>query len=1013
MGAEIMSFLLECNGKINPLGVNKDNVRLGFKIVDDCGDSLQVSKLQFQIASSEEKLKNNMAEIILEEDSKGWHSCRVPAHLLKDRCRYYWRVVDSGNIAYFETGISDWSADWICGWNDENENNQGKVQNFKRTFNIESSIEEARLYICGLGYFDAKVNGNQTDDLMFKPLVTDYKERCHPENPTLYPNLGHRITYYTYDVTNLLQRGENVLSVDVADGYFYNTEKVDYAYNFSFGSPRLIYELHIKVDGEWQVIKSDRKTLVCEKNCISKLYGGDVIDFTKADGEYRESLLVDDEIYMTQNGAEKYSNVDKLCDKCGDMSDGVIAQNDYIANKASEIEQNGCIDNKATKIEQNSHIANKVSENEQRDCSIDKGYNMVSSLCEEDKVCEILKPVTSRELDGGMLIDFGVNHTGGLEFSVEATEKSTIRISYAEVLDDDGRPNYETSIYDERSIDDGREDGSHQQSMYIVNAGKTKIKPLFSWKCYRYVLIQIEGGAEIKELKSLFIHMDIKRDGYFRCSNDTLNRINEMFVQTAYCNLHSGMLMDCPHREKRPYTGDGNKVMKSVFYNLNAIPFFYKWLDDMEDSQATGGKVTNTVPNFGGGGGYAWGNAICTLTKELYHYTGDIEVVKKGYNIILRWLDYYKSMEDENHTIRKNGAEWLLGDWLAPETVISNVHFVNTSCYYEAVESAEYLAGILKEHSKLENTAKYLAKTDCSVVLDCEKKSVENYKNACEKYHLSDTVVHNDECFEIYAKQERDWKELKNSIKENINRFFFDKEKMAYGHGVQGEDVLALALGIVPDEYVDTLKDKVENHYRVDTDYHLDTGIVITPILLDYLTKNGYEDIAYKIMTAKTYPSYYNLMDGETTFSEHWSKKWPDYYVGEIGNSKLIKGGGNLSHCHPMYGSVVAWLYEKVAGIDLSQLYEGVINFTPYLTENLKEAKANKQTPYGQVGIDWENNGESLKIKITLPYGLNGKCYFPSKYDKIKCVSTGEVYEAIDGYFDFEVAAGVIELESL
>lgn len=955
-----MSFLLECNGKINPLGVNKENVRLGFKRIDgDCGDWLQVSKFQFQIATSEEKLKNNMAEIILEEDGKGWHSGRVLAHLLKDRCRYYWRVVDANdeqrkladNIAYFETGLSDWSADWICGWNDENENNQGKVQNFKRTFNIESSIEEARLYICGLGYFDAKVNGSQTDELMFKPLVTDYKERCHPENPTLYPNLGHRITYYTYDVTELLKEGENVLSVDVSDGYFYNTEKVDYAYNFSFGSPRLIYELHFKVDGEWQVIKSDTKTLVCEKNCISKLYGGDVIDFTKADGEYRESLLVDDGIYMAQNGAKKYSNVDKFCDKCGDMTDGEIEQNDYMVNKASKTKQSGC--------------------------STDKSYNMVSSLCEEDKVCEILEPVSSRELDGGVLIDFGVNHTGGLEFGIEAAEKSIIRISYAEVLNDDGRPNYETSIYDERSIDDGREEGSHQQSMYIVGQGETKIQPLFSWKCYRYALIQIEGRAEIKDLKSLFIHMDMKRDGYFKCSDDTLNRINDMFVQTAYCNLHSGMLMDCPHREKRPYTGDGNKVMKSIFYNMDAIPFFYKWLDDMEDSQTTGGKVTNTVPNFGGGGGYAWGNAICTLTKELYHYTGDIEVVKKGYNIILRWLDYYRSMEDENHTIRKNGAEWLLGDWLAPDTVISNVHFVNTSCYYEAVECAEYLAGVLKN------------------------------------YQLSDTVVHNNESFGIYAEQERNWKELKNAIKENINRFFFDKEKMAYGHGVQGEDVLALALGIVPDEYVDILKDKVENHYRVETDYHLDTGIVITPILLDYLTKNGYEDIAYKIMTAKTYPSYFNLMDGETTFSEHWSKKWPDYYVGEIGNSKLIKGGGNLSHCHPMYGSVVAWLYEKVAGIDLSQLYNGVINFTPYMTENLKEAQANKMTPYGQVGIDWKNDGEGLKIKISLPYDLNGKCHFPSKYEKIKCLSTGEVYEAIDGYFDFELVAGVTELESL
>lgn len=461
------------------------------------------------------------------------------------------------------------------------------------------------------------------------------------------------------------------------------------------------------------------------------------------------------------------------------------------------------------------------------------------------------------------------------------------------------------------------------------------------------------GGGKTVNMKSLFIHMDMERNGHFISSDEILNRINEMFVQTAYCNLHSGLLTDCPHREKRPYTGDGNQVMKSLLYNMDAVPFFYKWLEDMADAQTPDGKIPNTVPNFGGGGGYAWGNAVCTLTKELYKYTGDKKVVEKGYQILVRWLDYYKENRDEDCIIRSNGAEWLLGDWLATDTVISNVHYINTACYYIAADTAEYLAKITDD--------------------GCAEK----------------------------------WRQLKIQIADSINRIFFDKEKLAYGHGVQGEDVLALAIGIVPEEYRKPLQDKVERHYTEETDYHFDTGIVLTPILINYLTEHGYRELAFRMMTAKSYPSYYTLMENETTFSEHWSKKWPDYYVGEIGNSRLIKGGGDLSHCHPMYGSVAAWLYEKVAGLDLGLLHQRQVQITPYFTENLKWAKADKTTPHGKISVEWEHTEQGLKLRTEIPENLTGICHFPSTYKVMRCQSSGEVFETDEeGYFHFTVPSG-------
>lgn len=478
------------------------------------------------------------------------------------------------------------------------------------------------------------------------------------------------------------------------------------------------------------------------------------------------------------------------------------------------------------------------------------------------------------------------------------------------------------------------------------------MEPRFNWLCYRYALIEKNDSIDIENIESLFIHTDLKKDGSFSCSEEILNQINDTFLQTVFSNMHSGIIMDCPHREKLPYTGDGKLVMKSVCYNLGAVDLYRKWFQDLLDSQREDGYIPNSAPYMGGGGGYAWGNAICAVTKNLYQFTGDVQVAKDGFRAILRWLDFYKSKCDEDKIIYSNNQAWMLGDWLAPDITESNVQYISTMCYLEAVRIAIELVRILK------------------------------------------------------SQDVNDLKRLEEEIVSGINRTFFDRNNLSYGNGVQGEDMLALAMNIVPNEYVQALKDKVEHHYRVEAGYHLDTGIVLTPILIDYLTENGYRDIAYKIMTSKTYPSYYNLMDGDTTFSEHWSKKWPDYYTGGE-NNRLIKGGGDLSHCHPMFGSVCAWLYERVAGLDLAGLWKKEVGIHPYFTDCLTWAKADKMVSCGKVSVEWKNDENGFLLEIQIPEGLTGRVEFPAKYQALVNKSTGERYLCnAEGMFSFSVCSG-------
>lgn len=864
-------MILKCCGKINPIGVDRGQLCLSFAK----DGNREIDSYEIQVASSPENLKDGNYDVgSFCGDEQAAYLIWLDPSLLKPRTKYYWQVetetekgVQRSEAACFETGIDSWSAAWI-GSTLQNE----KIQNFRKVFQVNGEVEAARLYICGLGYFEAKLNENPLDDTFYKPLVTDYSPRSHPENEHLYENSGCRTVYDTYDVTAYLKEGENVLSVDVAGGYYCNTDKLPLEPDFSFGEPRLVFELYITENGTERRIESDDDTVVCSRNRRSNLHKGDCIDFTKADGEYHSC-----EVIQSPMGRP------------------------------------------------------------------------VSPRCPEDRIGQVILPVKAERMDDGILYDFGVNHTGGLRITAEAEEGAALHIRYAEVLGEDGRPNYETSAWHDKN-EKGRMD-IYQENRYILREGKNEIEPLFSWYCYRYVWIKSTGTVRISDLKSLFIYMEAEQDGHFACSEESLNRLNELFLQTLRCNMHSGLVTDCPHREKRPYTGDGSQIMKAALYNLDLYPFYYKWLEDILDAQTPDGLIPNTAPNLGGGGGYAWGNAICFVTKYLYSFTGDCRVAKAGYEAVRKWLSYYETKRDENYIIRSNSHTWMLGDWLAPDTVVSDVYYISTVCYLMAVDTALFLAEQLESEEQIR------------------------------------------------------LRELKEHIKEGIHKIFFHPEIPAYGNGVQGEDVLALAVGVVPEQQREALRKKVEHHYREETDCHLDTGIILTPILVDYLTDNGYCDIAYRIMTAKTYPSYHTLMENETTLSEHWSRKWPDYYIGGK-KSRLVKGGGELSHCHPMYGSTVSWLYGRVAGLDLSLLYQRKVQIFPYFTDCLSWAKADKMTPYGKVSVEWERTEEGLRLQAEIPGGLVGICRLPSSYKELKCCDMDCVIQAENGYYEFQLQSG-------
>lgn len=147
---------------------------------------------------------------------------------------------------------------------------------FKKIFNI-SNIENAKLTICGLGFFEAKINGKRVSEDLLVPVWSDYEPRLNRR--ILYPindTFTHRIYYMEYDVTELLTEGENELTILLGNGW-YNQRCRTAEGDLWYDDLKLCFDLYVNNDIH---IVSDETVLVSESKIVfNNVYLGEKQDF--------------------------------------------------------------------------------------------------------------------------------------------------------------------------------------------------------------------------------------------------------------------------------------------------------------------------------------------------------------------------------------------------------------------------------------------------------------------------------------------------------------------------------------------------------------------------------------------------------------------------------------------------------------------------------------------------------------------------------------------------------------
>lgn len=289
--------------------------------------------------------------------------------------------------------------------------------------------------------------------------------------------------------------------------------------------------------------------------------------------------------------------------------------------------------------------------------------------CPADRVEEFRPVVCLAENGDEKSYDSGRNCSAVPVLKLHAKKSETVTVIFSEEQNEDGTPDM---------------DFHHMQSVSFVSDGKERIvQSMFTWFGFRY--FTVKGDAEPIGVKVL--HTDVKVTAAFESDNETLDWIYKAFLNTQLSNMHAGIPSDCPHLERRGYTGDGQLVCHAAMNALDARSFYHKWISDIGDCQDIySGHVQYTAPyTHSGGGPGGWGCAIIEVPYQYYKHYGDAEPLSRLYAQMLRYFDYLESHSADNLICRDKEGEWCLGDWCAPIQVILPAAFVNNYFYIKSL----------------------------------------------------------------------------------------------------------------------------------------------------------------------------------------------------------------------------------------------------------------------------------------------------------------------------------------
>jgi alpha-L-rhamnosidase len=281
LAAQVAVKNLMCENQINPIGLDVLQPRFTWQLQSDKRNVLQTA---YEIRVGKDAINLPKGKNVIWTSGKVMsdQSVLVPygnKMPLEANQKYYWQVRvwdNQGNASAWSASSSwqmgllkstDWKAKWIgVGYVEDTVMRASPL--LRKTFTIKKKIQAATAYVTAQGLYEAHINGKRVGDAYLTPGWTAYHKR---------------VQYQTYDVTNLLNAGNNAIGVTLGSGWYRGFIGFGGQKNFYGKDLALLLQLEITyTDGSKETVVSDQSWKSSTGSILdSEIYNGEMIDARK------------------------------------------------------------------------------------------------------------------------------------------------------------------------------------------------------------------------------------------------------------------------------------------------------------------------------------------------------------------------------------------------------------------------------------------------------------------------------------------------------------------------------------------------------------------------------------------------------------------------------------------------------------------------------------------------------------------------------------------------------------
>jgi alpha-L-rhamnosidase len=796
-----------------------------------------------------------------------------PGDPLQSRQRVAWRVK-----VWTEAGESEWSqtstletgllfpTDWVASWIEPAEEERPAPGHrpayvLRRGFEV-GEVAPARIYATAHGIYESYLNGERVGDQELTPGFTSYQANLHVQ---------------TYDVSELLVRGENLWEVVLSDGWWRGSTGFAQQPDAYGDATAFLGQLHV---GEAVVVATDAEWVVGHGPVVkADLMAGQSVDLRRVPQDWRPVR---------------------------------VAEHDL--------------------------------------------GRLAVSPAPPVRAVEELRPVTVRRVGADrQVVDLGQNINGWLRLRDLGPAGTSLTLTHGEALDAQGDVTQEHLVSFDFETSAPIAVGMVDRVVASGRAGEV-FEPRHTVHGFQYV--RVEGHPHRltpEDVTGVVVHTDLRRTGWFACSDDRLNRFHEMTAWSFRDNA-CDIPTDCPTRERSGWTGDYQLFIPTAAFLFDVAGFSVKWLRDLVADAGDDGCVRNFAPDPLRGrpgaqphpfwerlqGSSGWGDAIAIVPWELWRAYGDEQVLAECWPAMRAWIDFAAgAARTQRHPSRvarsssplpheafvwDSGFHW--GEWLEPEVTIEG-NDGDPSAGLQALrekDNGDVATAFLHHSSRLAATIGRMLGHDADA----------------------------DRLEELAAKTLHAWRTE-----------FIDADGNLTPH-TQANHVRALAFGLVPDELRAHTAQRLVDLVRA-AGTHLGTGFLATPMLLPVLADTGHLDVAYELLLQDTQPSWLSMVKaGATTVWEDW-------------NGLSEDGTPRASLNHYSKGAVISFLHTHVAGIRLLDDGPAYRHFkvAPQPVPSLTWAEAVHDSPYGRIESAWHRDEDAFTLTVTVPPGTTAQVVMP------------------------------------